>query len=476
MLGLKSRQSKLFYDFSLEMTVPQDDFYRLLEKAVDLSWVRGWVAHCYSAIGRSSVDPEVFAKIELIGYLEGITSERELMRQAADRLSLRRYLGYDIDEALPDHSTLSKIRGLLGEELVEAIMDYSVDLCRGAGMVGGVHASGDRSLVKADASLDSLVPRMVPYGPRDFVKRLYAENPPEAEPIQAAVASLTDLPGYPPRLPAGGEEPLPPETEAVVNRTKPAPARPDPAPVPPAEGGDGMSADKGGRRGARPSLSNATHVSRTDPEARLVSRPGRGPMLAYSAEVWTDARAGVITHADAFPATTPEHATAMQALERQRARFGLGLASVSYDKGCGEGRLYRQLDEAGIVGFIPHQRYANTTSGPGLYELEDFAYDAERDVYVCPGGYELKRRPRLRVNWPSASRVWQARPGDCGDCPLRARCTKAKGYRTLQVGIYQPYYEQMDARLRGPGARLPAIARKTGPELSFAEGKQWQGL
>jgi hypothetical protein len=221
--------------------------------------------------------------------------------------------------------------------------------------------------------------------------------------------------------------------------------------------------------------SNATHVSRTDPEAALVTRPSLGPLLAYSAEVWSDARAGVITHADLFSATCPEHTTVMTALRQQRDGFGLHWATLAYDKAGGEGRLYRQLDEFGIVAFVPHRRYVNSTSGPGLYELEDFAYDARRQVYVCPAGKELKYS-YLTVNWATASHVWQAKPSDCGACQLRKRCTKAKRYRRLQVSIYQPYYEQMDERLAGPGARLAAMARRTGPELRFAEGKQWQGL
>jgi transposase len=449
----------------LETAVPQDNFYRKMEMAVDLSWVRPLVAHCYSDIGRSSIDPEVFAKIELIAYLEGITSERELMRQIDDRLSLRRYIGYDIDEKVPDHSTLSKIRDLLGKDLVDEIMAHSVRLCQAAGMVGGVHVSGDKTLVKANASLDSLEPRVVRFSPQEFVARLYAENPIEENAVDqpAPVLSVTEQPDYPTQLPVA-------ET-AAVHRT-PASAGAGPQ----SDSKDGSTAGKAqGKGAAKPELSNATHVSRSDPDATLVSRPGMKPMLAYSAEMWTDARAGVITHADAATAITPEHTTAMQAIEQQRTQFGLALASLSYDKACGEGRLYRQLKEAGIVGFVPHRKYVNATSGPGLYGLGDFNYDGARGVYVCPAGKELKYSC-LTVNWPTASHVWQAKPSDCKACPLRPKCTKAARYRTLQVSMYQPNYEAMDARLAGPGARLAAIARRTGPEQRFAEGKQWQGL
>ncbi len=74
---------------------------------------------------RPPIDLEVIVKIELIGYLEGIDSERELMRQIDDRLSFRRYTGYDLDEEVPHHSTLSRARELLGKELLQEVFDLS---------------------------------------------------------------------------------------------------------------------------------------------------------------------------------------------------------------------------------------------------------------------------------------------------------------------------------------------------------------
>src|SRR6266567_6368383 len=89
---------------SLESLVPKDNFYRHLEQVLDLSFVRDWVKDCYAERGRPSVDPVVFFKLQLILYLEALRSERQLMRLAADRLSVRWYIGYRLDEALPDHS------------------------------------------------------------------------------------------------------------------------------------------------------------------------------------------------------------------------------------------------------------------------------------------------------------------------------------------------------------------------------------
>ena len=602
MLGEKEFVAKLFYGFSLEKVVPEDDFYRKLEARVDLSWARPKVAHYFSDVGRPSIDPEVFAKIELIAYLEKICFERELMRHISDRLSLRRYIGYDIDEEVPDHSTLSKLRDRIGKEVMTEIFERSVRLCQEAGMVGGLHTSGDRSLMKANASMDSLVPREVTELPSRFVDRLFQENAgegsqpkqdkpvekpePEAEnqvqeaepkhdvfvekaqakqdkPVEEGereqlsnVVSLVNRPGYPTRLEvfcekkaaaglasagqsalAESSEHVPvvgaPQDEISGKRQEPdesgtpigrmpkirrtvagkgeaedlagGPGEPagtgagkevggtDKSKAPEERGAEGSSEEsveqgtqsqsaeqktdqaKGKKKG-EPPWNNATHYSRTDPDATIVTRPGKGTELAYGAEYFVDPRKVVITHADAFTGAEAEHPMVVKAVLEQREEFGLKIASLAWDKGAGRGRLYQDLEGIGVVPYIPHQAHANSTSGPGLYELKDFVYHEVKNVFVCPGGHELKYW-KLHVEWPSVSHVWKADRKACEECSLKPKCTKAKkDGRSLQVNIYQKEYDKMDARLRAPGARLPAIARQVGPEQRFGEGKLWQGL
>jgi len=105
MLGpVKSRDLDRPVLVSVETLVPEDDFYRQVEQKLDLSFVRDWVKGRYAEIGRPSIDPVAFFKLQLVLYLEGLRSERQFMRMAADRVSVRWYTGYDLDEPLPDHS------------------------------------------------------------------------------------------------------------------------------------------------------------------------------------------------------------------------------------------------------------------------------------------------------------------------------------------------------------------------------------
>jgi transposase len=108
-------------DISLEDLVPDDNFYRRLQAKLDLYFVRELVKDLYAASGRPSVDPEVFFRLQLVMFHEGIRSERELMRIVSDRLSVRWYVGYDLHELLPDHSSLTRIRDRLCPQRGELI-------------------------------------------------------------------------------------------------------------------------------------------------------------------------------------------------------------------------------------------------------------------------------------------------------------------------------------------------------------------
>ncbi len=159
MMGHKERDFHPLPKVTLEELVPADHFYRHLETKLDLSFVRELVAGCYAPIGRPSVDPVVFFKLQLVLFFEGIRSERQLMRVAADRLSIRWYLSYDLCEPLPDHSTLTRIRERYGLDIFRRFFDAIVEQCIEAGLVWGQELYFDATKVEANASLDSVLPR-----------------------------------------------------------------------------------------------------------------------------------------------------------------------------------------------------------------------------------------------------------------------------------------------------------------------------
>lgn len=138
MLCEKKRDFKEHLLISLEDLVPADHFYRRLDAAIDLSFARELVKSRYaSTMGRPSIDPVVFFKLHLIMFFEGIRSERQLMETVHLNLAHRWYIGYDLDEPVPDHSSLSKIRDRYGVEVFQQFFEAVVERCIQAGLIWG---------------------------------------------------------------------------------------------------------------------------------------------------------------------------------------------------------------------------------------------------------------------------------------------------------------------------------------------------
>ncbi|MBI1278439.1 MAG: hypothetical protein GC179_09965 [Anaerolineaceae bacterium] len=161
MLGYKPKIFKRHNAVCLEDLVPTDNFYRQVEAKLDLGFVRELVKACYpSNIGRPSIDPVTFFKLQLIMFFEGIRSERQLMETVDLNLAYRWYIGYDLGEDVPDHSSLSKIRDRYGLEVFQRFFEQIVELCRKAGLVWGKELYFDGTKVRANADVDSLEPRL----------------------------------------------------------------------------------------------------------------------------------------------------------------------------------------------------------------------------------------------------------------------------------------------------------------------------
>src|SRR5215203_1678105 len=186
---------------SLEQLVPANHFYRHLEIKLELGFVREWVSEAYADRGRPSIDPVVFFKLQLVMFFEGIRSERKLVETASLNLAHRWYLGYPLDEDLPDHSSLTRIRQRLGVDAFARFFERVVDLCQEAGLVWGRELYFDATKVRADAAVASLVPRFA-HEAKAHVGDLFAEDPPNAATTAAATdaASADGLL----RLPSGG--------------------------------------------------------------------------------------------------------------------------------------------------------------------------------------------------------------------------------------------------------------------------------
>lgn len=172
MQGKKNYQEKLFLNFQLSDRVPKDNFYRRLKELLDLSFVRKQTIEYYGKEGQKSIDPEVFFKLMLIGYIENLNSDRKIVENASMRMDMLYFIGYDLDEILPWHSTISRTRKLYSEELFLEVFRKVLSLCIDKGMVNGRRQAVDSAYVKANASMDSIIREEIMDDSKNFMNEL----------------------------------------------------------------------------------------------------------------------------------------------------------------------------------------------------------------------------------------------------------------------------------------------------------------
>lgn len=186
MQGKKRYQEKLFVSFQLSDHIPEDNFYRRLNDVIDFKFLYKRTAAYYGKEGQKSVDPVVFMKLMLVGYLENLNSDRRIVNIAKLRLDILYFLGYNLDEELPWHSTLSRTRQLYGQEVFTEVFRAVLKQCIEKGMVSGRRQAVDGVYVKANASLDSMVEREVFTDAASYSKELDANQ----EEINAPVVDI----------------------------------------------------------------------------------------------------------------------------------------------------------------------------------------------------------------------------------------------------------------------------------------------
>jgi transposase len=422
MQGKKQLQSKIFTTFSLEAAVPDDDFYKRLDKILDLNFLIPATKKYYGSEGNESIDPRVFFKMVLIGYLENISSDRKLVKHISNSLNLRLFIRYDIDEMVPVHSTVSRTRQLLGEELFEELFEQVVALCIKAGMVNGETQAIDSALVKANASMESLEVKQVPQELKQYIatskelnddgvprhKAKEDKSTPEQRTMQADESKLKEL-------------------ESRYARQK----------------GTGTSS-KRDREHAR-FVSNETHYSPTDPDARVAVKPGKPRALYYSAQVSADTAHHVITHIQAFHAQGRDSDHTKEIVSQTRIRLekhGLELKRVLGDTHYGSGEIFAWLQFQGIKHWIP-------IPGGCQNGVEGFTYDEQQDVYMCRQGKILKTGGR-KVDDGKGNLVkkYFSKASECAQCIFKQSCIGEKGkLKKVQHTIYRNHIEQAKERM-----------------------------
>jgi transposase len=446
MMGTKARSFAPLWNRSLEDLVPADNFYRHLGTKLDLGFVRDLVRGTYKEGGRPSVDPRVFFKLQLVMFFEGIRSERELIKVAADRLSVRWYLGYDLDEELPDHSSLTRIRKRYGLAVFRRFFETIVEQGREAGLVWGKELYFDATQVDANASLDSNHPR---FAVEAHLGELFTDAVADEERFMEGESQPIELP-----LPitAGEREQL-----AQANEERHDWLARDGAP------------DRTIKRASYQRRSDF-EASTTDPDAALMRRKGGGLHFGYHDHYAVDGgKARIILQVLVTPADVMENQPFLDLLWRVCFHWHLRPRQATGDTTYATIENIRALEDAGIRAYLPLADWDRTA----FYGPSRFTYDAERDEYRCPADHPLRR---ATVKYSEEVIVYQADPATCNACPLKAACTESTTGRRVQRSFHADYLDTVRDYHQTAAYERAMRKRQVWVEPLFGEAKDWHGL
>jgi len=365
-------QVQFLYAFDLDKVVPPNHLVRQIDGVLDLSWVHRELAPYYSHTGRPSIDPVLMIRMLLVGYVFALRSERRLCSEVQVNLAYRWFCKLSVEDHIPDHSVFSRARHERFREsgALRRVFEGVVAMCIAAGLVGGEAFSVDASLIRADV---------------DKTKRVPGDQPIVWPKISHAVREYLAA------------------LDAARNDEKDG-------------SGDGGGSSSGGSRGKPPK-----EVSLTDPQATWVARPGVDPFFAYDANYLIDNKVGIIVDAEGTRANRTVEVTVTQTMvDRVGRRFGLRPQRLAGDTAYGAVRLLKWLVDRKITPHIPV--WDKSARLDGTFSRADFVFDAEHNIYTCPGGAELTSTGNIDQGHIVH---YRASKNDCSICSLKPKCTTA---------------------------------------------------
>jgi transposase len=399
---------------TLDQLVPADHLLRKIERAIDFSFIHELTAPLYCADnGRPPLDPTLMFKALFIGYLFGVRSERQLVREIEVNVAYRWFLRLKLADKVFDASTLSqnRRRRYQDESIAQGIFDRIVEQAIRAGLVDGTVLYTDSTHLKANANKNRFDLAVIAKSRADYWEALDAA-------IEADRA-------------AHGKKPL--------------------------------------KEKERRPAQKQTKVSRTDADAGYMVREGKPKGFFYLDHRTVDAAHAIITDTHTT-AVVHDSTVYLGRLDRQVKRFGFHVAAVGLDAGYATPGIAKGLEERKIRGVTGYRN--PTPPKPGMMRKSAFEYEPERDGYRCPQGQLLAYATTDRNGY----RHYKSDPAICRDCPLLASCTSNAGAtRLITRHVWQDARERNDANRLTAWGKAIYRRRKETVERSFADAKQLHG-
>ncbi|WP_246165072.1 IS1182 family transposase [Pigmentiphaga aceris] len=406
---------------TLESLVPADHLLRKIAAAVDFEFIREKVAHLYSMNnGRPALDPVVMFKLLFIGYLFGVRSERQLMREVQVNVAYRWFIGFRLTDKVPDASTFSqnRRRRYTDTSVYQEIFDEIVRQAIGRGMVDGRVLYTDSTHLKANASKKKFDVVTVAQTPSAYLAEL-----------DAAVDADRALHGKRPLKRDSGDD------------------------------------DAGGSA----AQTKDVKISRTDPDSGFMVRDDKPVGFFYLDHRTVDAKFAIITDTHVTSGSVHDSQPYLARLDRQRERFGFGVRKVGLDAGYYTPMICHGLHARDIQGVMG---YRTPNHKPGLFYKRQYTFNRYRNEYVCPAGQRLPYSTTNRAGY----REYKSDPTQCQQCEVRSHCTNSQSAIKVVVRhVWERDKELVDARRHTDWGKKIYARRKETVERSFADAKQLHG-
>jgi transposase len=447
MQGKKILQPRLFNTFNLADRVPESNFYRRLKEVLNLQFLYSATKPYYGRCGQKSIDPTVFFRLCLVGYLENILSDRQLIQHASMRLDILYFIDHDIEDELPWHSTVSRTRDMFPDALFTELFECVLSMCVEKGMVSGKSQAIDSAPVKANASMESLELKV----PED-----------ELEEHLRKVRAMSKVDKKKPKEDKSSKEQRTlSATEQELNELKSRNAN--------------WNKKQDNRPGAnRPSAkytSNKTHYSPSDPDARISVKPGKARKLNYHAQVAVDTAHHVITSMEADFADKHDSRSLVglvDPLVRRLKKQGLKVENILADTGYSSGSNYADMEGRGLNAYIP--AHGTFKGGP-----DNFVYNEEGDYYACRNGKQAMFR-KLFKEKGTEKRQYATRRADCRDCPFAEDCIGKGTEKRFSVVNHLKEYERAIARVNSRKGQYYKRKRQSTVEPVIGVLTQFMGM
>jgi IS5 family transposase len=393
-------------------------------------------------------------------FFEGLRSERQLLRTAADRLSLRWYLGYDLFQDLPDHSSLTRIRDRYGIATFRRFFEHIVEQCQKAGLVWGKELYFDGTQVDANADADAMQPRFYVEATQAHLTALFPEQTPPGAPEVESSADNAQAAA----------------SEGVLRLFSPQPPTDQP-PVPDTRTASQDWITRLGRPATREPNSAYQRiadfrVSTTDPDATLMHKKGGGgSRLGYHTHYVVDGgKARIILQALVTPSEVQDNQPMLDLLWRVMFRWRVRPKQVTGDTKYSTLENLKAIEDAGIRAYIPLRNFEDSH---GIFGKQRFVYDAAVNEYRCPQGVVL---PFRKHDYTQQVYIYQAEAATCNSCALKAQCTTSDLGRQVKRNFAEEYQERVRAYEHTLAYQKARAKRRVWVEPLFGEAKQWHGL